>query len=92
MSTAVGIGKQIVSFLKQKSTQKGLVGILTAVGLSVRPDQIEAIVTVGVALIGVIDVFTNEDVDKEKLKEEIRQENRSKTKSGSTKKKSNNNS
>ena len=43
--------------LKERSTWKGLVWILTACGLAITPEQSEAIITAGLALAGVLDVF-----------------------------------
>jgi len=48
-------------YLKQPSTWKGLISIATAFGVALNPDQIAAIVTLGVGVVGVIQVFTDED-------------------------------
>lgn len=43
---------------KESSTWRGLVALLTAVGVTLSPDQGEAIVALGLAVIGAIGVFT----------------------------------
>ena len=43
---------------KEASTWRGLVALLTAVGVSISPDQADAIVALGLAVIGAIGVFT----------------------------------
>jgi len=43
---------------KEASTWRGLVALLTAVGVSVSPEQGEAIIALGLAIIGAIGVFT----------------------------------
>jgi len=61
----------IVKFLKQPSTLKGLAGIAGAIGVSVAPNQIAAILTAVLSIVGAIDVFTDEDKPKEKIKKDI---------------------
>ena len=43
--------------LREPSTWRGLVWLATVAGLSLRPEQAEAIVTVGMALAGLLGVF-----------------------------------
>jgi len=43
--------------LREPSTWRGALALLTAVGIKLQPDQMEAIVTVGMALIGAVGVF-----------------------------------
>jgi len=43
---------------KESSTWRGLVALLTAVGLTLSPEQGEAIVALGLSVIGAIGVFT----------------------------------
>jgi len=50
----------ILSYLQQASTWRGIIGIVTAFGVILSPEQTGAIVTLGVALIGAIEVFRNE--------------------------------
>lgn len=47
----------ILSRLKEKSTWRGIVAVLTAVGVGLSPDQATAIVTLGVAAVGAFEVF-----------------------------------
>lgn len=49
--------------LKERSTWQGIVAVLSAVGVAFSPDQKEAIITAGVALIGVIAAFTKDNND-----------------------------
>ena len=46
-----------IARLKEPSTWRGIVWILTVLGLSLRPDQTEAIIAVGMALAGLLGVF-----------------------------------
>lgn len=50
----------ILSYLQQASTWRGIIAVLTAFGAVISPDQSGAIVTAGIALVGVIEVFRNE--------------------------------
>lgn len=43
---------------KERSTWVGLIGLLSAVGVALSPDQVEAISAAGVALAGVVGMFT----------------------------------
>lgn len=43
---------------KEASSWRGLVALLTAVGVTLSPEQAEAIVALGLAVIGAIGVFT----------------------------------
>lgn len=43
---------------KEASTWRGLVAIVTAAGVGISPEQGEAIIALGLAIIGVIGVFT----------------------------------
>ena len=45
---------------KEASTWRGLVALLTAVGVSISPDQADAVVALGLAVIGVLGVFTKD--------------------------------
>lgn len=46
---------------REPSTWRGLVWLATVAGLSLRPDQMEAIVTVGMALAGLLGVFLRDE-------------------------------
>jgi hypothetical protein len=50
----------IINYLSQQSTWKGLLGLATAVGISLNPEQTAAITAAGIGLISVINVFRNE--------------------------------
>lgn len=54
----------IIRYLKQPSTWKGLVSIATGFGVALSPEQIAAIVAVGVSVVGAIDTFWDEDKKK----------------------------
>jgi hypothetical protein len=43
---------------KEASTWRGIVALLTAVGITLSPEQVEAIIALGLAVIGAIGVFT----------------------------------
>lgn len=53
--------KWILSQFRQASTWRGLVWLLTVFGLSLRPDQAEAIVMAGMALAGLLGVFLSDE-------------------------------
>lgn len=52
--------KKILAKLKETSTWKGLIFLLTALGVSLSSEQQEAIISTGVAIVGIIDVFRKE--------------------------------
>lgn len=45
---------------KEASTWRGLVAIVTAAGVSLSPELAEAIVALGLAVIGILGVFTKD--------------------------------
>ena len=47
----------ILARLKEASTWRGIVALITAFGVNLSPEQTSAIVTAGLGLIGVIGVF-----------------------------------
>jgi hypothetical protein len=47
----------ILDRFKQESTWRGLIQLLIACGVGVKPDQASAIIAVGVSVIGAINVF-----------------------------------
>jgi hypothetical protein len=55
--------KYLLERLKEPSTWRGLFALLTAVGLKLHPEMQEAILTTGLALIGMINVFRKESDD-----------------------------
>lgn len=54
----------IIGLLKQDSTWKGILSLLTAAGVVLKPDQATAIIATGMALVGLIQVFITEDAAK----------------------------
>jgi uncharacterized membrane protein len=50
----------IIERLKEPSTWRGIIGLVTATGVALQPEQVEAIIATGLALIGVINVFRKE--------------------------------
>ena len=68
----------ILGRLSEPSTWRGIIWIVTALGLALSPEQKEAIVTAGMAIAGVVGVFTKEKPKPtpdqiEKVKELIQQ-------------------
>lgn len=56
----------IISYLRQASTWRGIIGVVTAFGVVLSPEQTGAIVTLGVAAIGAVEVFRNEKKKEDK--------------------------
>tara|TARA_B100000686_G_scaffold353795_1_gene460850 strand:- start:1910 stop:2089 length:180 start_codon:yes stop_codon:yes gene_type:complete len=52
--------KFVLDRLKEKTTWIGLTGFVTALGVSISPEQAEAIAAAGVAIVGAILTFTKE--------------------------------
>lgn len=48
----------IIARGKEASTWRGLVALLTAVGITVTPELAEAVVALGLAVIGILGLFT----------------------------------
>lgn len=46
--------------LSEASTWRGIISIITACGVAIAPDQVEAIVAAGLAIVGAIGVFTKD--------------------------------
>jgi len=57
----------LLSRLREPSTWRGLFLLLTALGVQIRPDLWEAIVTVGLALVGAVGVVTPDDPGDQRL-------------------------
>lgn len=53
--------KWLLARLCEPSTWRGIVWLLTVAGLSLRPDQAEAIVAAGMALAGLLGVFLSDE-------------------------------
>lgn len=52
----------LLNRLREASTWRGLVWLLTVSGVALRPDQVEAIVLAGMALAGLIGVFVRDEI------------------------------
>jgi hypothetical protein len=50
----------ILDRLDEPSTWRGFIALLTAVGIVLSPEQVEAVVATGLALIGLFGVFTKD--------------------------------
>lgn len=51
----------VLARLREPSSWRGIVWLLTVFGLALKPDQAEAIVTAGMALAGLLGVFLSDD-------------------------------
>lgn len=51
----------LVARLGEQSTWRGLIGLATAAGVAITPEQTAAIVAVGMAAIGLVNVFRSEN-------------------------------
>ena len=51
---------RFIDIITQPSTWRGIVWVLTAVGLNISPDQSQAIITAGMGVAGAIGVFTSD--------------------------------
>ena len=49
---------KIIDVIMQPSTRRGVVWMLTAVGINLNPEQSQAIITAGMGLAGIIGAFT----------------------------------
>lgn len=54
------IKSYLLNRLREASTWRGILALLTAAGVAISPEQIESIVTAGLALIGVVGVFASD--------------------------------
>lgn len=50
----------VISRMKERSTWIGLVGLLSSLGVAMKPDMVEAIASVGVALSAVVMILTKD--------------------------------
>lgn len=55
--------KRLKILMNEPSTWRGAVYLLTAFGIGISPDQLEAIVTAGLAVSGAIGVFCKDTKD-----------------------------
>jgi len=51
---------KFIEIIIQPSTWRGLVLILSAIGINLEPDQAQAIITAGMGIAGAIGVFTSD--------------------------------
>jgi hypothetical protein len=49
----------LISYLKQESTWRGIIQIVTAAGIALNPAQAAALIAVGTALVGIVNTFKN---------------------------------
>lgn len=55
----------VLEYLRHDSTWKGIVSVLTACGVAIKPELGEAIIAVGMSVVGLIQIFvTDADVQK----------------------------
>jgi len=52
----------IIARLKEASTWRGIIGLLTAAGISVSPEMLDRIVAAGMALMGVVGMFFKDKI------------------------------
>ena len=50
--------------LKEPSTWRGIIAVLTALGVTISPEQTEAIVAVGLSVMGLIGIFSPDKTNK----------------------------
>jgi uncharacterized membrane protein len=50
----------LIQRLKEASTWRGLTALLTAIGVTISPEQTNAVVSAGLALMGLLGVFTKD--------------------------------
>jgi len=60
MKAVKALLKEIIGYFKYASTWKGLVGLVTAAGLTLQPELQEAIIAAGMAIVGLIQVFVDD--------------------------------
>jgi len=54
----------VIARLKEASTWRGIIGLLTAAGISVSPEMLDRIVAAGMALMGVVGMFFKDKLEK----------------------------
>lgn len=50
----------LLKYAKQPSTWRGLIAVLTGLGVAISPELAEALIVAGVSAIGVVEVVRNE--------------------------------
>ena len=61
MQTLIKYMPTLLKYMKQPSTWQGFVGVATAFGIVLTPEQFAAIIAAGIGLVGLIDVFWDTD-------------------------------
>lgn len=51
---------KVIEIIMQPSTWRGVIWMLTAVGINLNPEQSQAIITAGMGLAGIIGAFTSD--------------------------------
>lgn len=54
----------VVRFLKQPSTLRGIIGVVTAAGVTLTPGQTEGIIAFALAGLALVELFRDEDKPK----------------------------
>ncbi len=49
--------KTILEYLKHESTWRGIIALLTSLGIAIQPEMIEALIATGLSLIGLINIL-----------------------------------
>ena len=52
----------IIARLKEASTWRGIIGLLTAMGVTISPELIDKIIAAGMALMGVVGMFFKDKI------------------------------
>ena len=52
--------KFLMERLSEASTWRGIIMFITAIGVKISPDQMEAIIVAGIGIVGAIGVFTKD--------------------------------
>jgi hypothetical protein len=51
---------KVIEIITQPSTWRGLVWVLTAIGINLNPEQSQAVITAGMGVAGIIGTFTSD--------------------------------
>lgn len=69
--------ESILKYLKQPSTWQGITALIAAFGVTLSPDLQAEIATVGVGIVGIIQMVRNEDKPTEDVKKAVEAANAS---------------
>jgi hypothetical protein len=67
----------LIARLHESSTWRGIILLLTVFGMNLEPDQQEAIIAAGLAIVGLLGVFTRDKTNDEVVKPPIELQSRS---------------